>query len=72
MLFGIIDILFSCTPHFFTSKTMVHHNRASWSHYYLLPAVGTELVPHCLRWFSLNHQKHEGIGEETTQGKFSL
>ena len=28
MLFGVIDILFSCTLHLFTSDTMVHHDRA--------------------------------------------
>ena len=28
MLFGVIDILFSCTPHFFTFEAMVHNYRA--------------------------------------------
>ena len=27
MLFGAIDILFSCTPHLLTFETMVQHDR---------------------------------------------
>ena len=30
MLFGVMDILFLCTPHLFTSESMVHHDRARW------------------------------------------
>ena len=26
MLFGVVDILFSCTPRLFTSEIMVHHD----------------------------------------------
>ena len=28
MLFGVIDILFSCTPRLFAYETMVHRDRA--------------------------------------------
>ena len=32
MLFGVIDICFSSTPHLLTSETMVHHDRVRWYH----------------------------------------
>ena len=44
MLFGVMNILFSCTPHLITSESMVHHEK-----------IG--VIPDSLRWFPLNHLK---------------
>ena len=59
MLFGVIDILFSCTPRLFTSETMVHHDRARLYH----TACGG---------FLRTIRSSEGIGEETKHTKCSL
>ena len=45
MLFGVVDILFSCTPRLFTSETMVHRDRTrSYRTACVVPSEPSEAV----------------------------
>ena len=41
MLFGVVNVLFSCMPRLFTSEIMVHHDKARPS---VVPSEPSEAV----------------------------
>ena len=54
MLFGVIDIMFSCTPRVATSVAMVPKNRARW------PAVVSSEPPEAVK-HSMNRRRNEKL-----------